>query len=74
MYFETSSESPVVIMDSNPLTECFRHRLTERVIVMGFPAQNQCKVVHGIIAIVHKHLDIIQDSGTEVLGFINGKK
>ena len=41
---------------------------------MRFPTQNQCKVVHRIIAVVHEHLDIIQDSGTQVLGFINGKK
>ena len=50
------------------------HRFAERIIEMGFPAQNQCKVVHGIIAVVHEHLDIIQNPGTEVLGFINGKK
>ena len=50
------------------------HRLAERVIEMGFSTQNQCKAVHGIIAVVHEHLDIIQDSGTEVLCFINGKK
>ena len=61
-------------MDSDPLTECFMHRLAERVIEMGFPTQNQCKVVHRIIAVVHEHLDIIQDSGTQILGFINGKK
>lgn len=61
-------------MDSDPLTECFMHRLAERVIEMGFPTQNQCKVVHRIIAVVHEHLDIIQDPGAQVLGFINGQE
>ena len=50
------------------------HRLAECVIEMGFPAQNQCKVVHGIIAVVHEHLDIIENAGTEILGFVNGEK
>ena len=50
------------------------HWFAECVIEMGFPAQDQCKVIYGIIAVVHEHLDIIQDSGTQILGFINGKK
>lgn len=61
-------------MDSDSLTECFMHRLAERVIEMGFPAQNQGKIVYGIIAVVHEHLDIVEDSGIQVLGFINGKE
>lgn len=50
------------------------HRFAERIIKMGFSAQNQCKIVHRIIAVVHEHLDIIQDSRTQVLGFVSGEK
>lgn len=41
---------------------------------MGFPAQDQCKVINRVVAVVHEHLDVIQDSGIQVLGFINGEK
>lgn len=41
---------------------------------MGFFAQDQREIVHGVITVVHEHLDIIQDSGTQVLGFIDGEK
>ena len=61
-------------MDGDPLAQSFMHRLAERVVEMGFPTQNQCKVVHGIIAVVHEHLDVIEDSGMQVLGFVNGEK
>lgn len=50
------------------------HRFAECIIEMGFSAQDQCKVIYGIIAVVHEHLDIVQDSGVEVLCFINGKE
>ena len=50
------------------------HWFAECVIEMGFPAQDQCKIIHGIIAVVHEHLDIVQDSGIQVLCFINGKE
>lgn len=50
------------------------HWFAECVIEMGFPAQDQCKVIHGIIAVVHEHLDIVQDSGVQVLCFINCKE
>ena len=50
------------------------HWFAECVIEMGFPAQDQCKVIYGIIAVVHEHLDIVQDSGVQVLCFINCKE
>lgn len=50
------------------------HRFTECIIEVGFTTQNEGKVIDGIIAVVHEHLDIIEDAGTEILGFINGKK
>ena len=56
------------------MTKGFVHRFTECAIEVGFTTQNECKVIDGIIGVVHEHLDIIEDSGTEVLGFVNGKK
>ena len=50
------------------------YRLAERVIEMRFSAQDQCKVVHGIIAVSHEHLDVIENAGIQVLGFINGEE
>ncbi len=41
---------------------------------MGFAAQDQCKIVHRIVAVVHEHLDIIQNSSTQVLEFVDGEK
>ena len=53
----------IAIVDGDPLSQCFVYRFAERIIEMGFSAQDQCKVIHGIIAVVHEHLDIVQDSG-----------
>ncbi len=41
---------------------------------MGLATQDERKVIDGIITIVHEHLDIIQDPGAQVLGFINGQE
>lgn len=46
----------------------------ERVIEVGLATQDERKVIDGIITIVHEHLDIVQDPGTQVLCFINGKE
>ena len=61
-------------MDSDSLPERFMHRFAERIIEMEFSAHDQCKVIHGIIAVAHEHLDIVQDSGVQVLRFINVKE
>ena len=61
-------------MDGDPLSECFVYRFAERVIEVGLATQDERKVIDGIITIVHEHLDIVQDPGTQVLCFINGKE
>jgi len=38
---------------------------------MRFATEDQGEVIHGIIAVVHEHLDIIQDAGVKILGLIN---
>lgn len=50
-------------MDGDSLAQCFVNRFAEGIIEMGFPTQNQREVIHRIIAVVHEHLDIVQDSG-----------
>lgn len=50
------------------------NRLAEGVIEVGFPAQDQGKTVDGIIAVIHEHLDVIENTGAQVLCFINGKE
>ena len=61
-------------MDGDPLSQCFVYRFVERVIEVGLATQDERKVIDGIITIVHEHLDIVQDPGTQVLCFINGKE
>ena len=41
---------------------------------MGFPAEDQGEIIHRVIAVIHKHLDIIQDPGIQILRFINCQK
>ena len=67
-------QSGIVVMDSDPLAQCLMNWFSERAIKMGFPAQDQCKVINRVVAVVHEHLDVIQDSGIQVLCFINGEK
>jgi len=38
---------------------------------MRFATEDQGEVIHGIIAVVHEHLDIIQDAGVKMLGLVN---
>lgn len=67
-------QSGIVVMDSDPLAQCLMNWFSERVIKMGFSAQDQCKVINRVVAVVHEHLDVIQDSGIQVLCFINGEE
>ena len=52
------------------LAQCFMNRFAERIIEMGFPTQDQGKVINRVVAVVHEHHDVIQDSGIQVLCFI----
>ena len=61
-------------MDGEPLAQSFVCRLAERVVKICFSAQDQCKIVHGIIAVVHEHLDVIENAGVQILGFINDEE
>ena len=67
-------EAGKVIMDCDPLAQGFMDGLSEGIIQMGFPTEYECKAVQGIIAVVHEHLDILQDTGGEVLCLVDGKE
>ena len=41
------------------LAQCFMNRFAERIIEMGFPTQDQGKVINRVVAVVHEHLDVI---------------
>ena len=56
------------------LAQCFMNRFAERIIEMGFPTQDQGKVINRVVAVVHEHHDVIQDSGIQILCFVNGEK
>ena len=40
-------------MDGDPLTQGFMDRLAERIIQMGFPAEDQGEIIHRVIAVIH---------------------
>ena len=44
------------------------------IIEVVFTAEDQGEAVKGIILVVHQHLDIIQDTGVEILSFINSEE
>ncbi len=61
-------------MHSDPLAQSFVDGFTQGVIQVRLTAEYECKAVQGIIPVVHKHLDVLQDARGEVLGFVNGQK
>ena len=63
-----------VIMHGNPLAQGFVDRLAQGVVQMRLTTEYEGKAVQGIIAVVHKHLDVLEDASGEVLCFINGQE
>ncbi len=61
----------IVIVDRDPLAEGLVDRFAQDIVQMGFPAEDEGKIVHGIIPVIHQHLDIIQDPVVKVLCFID---
>ena len=65
-------KSGKVIVDSDPLAQGFMDRLAQSTVQMGFPTEDQGKTVKGIIAVIHEHPDVVEDSGIEKLRLIYG--
>lgn len=63
-------QSAEVIVDDDPLAQRFIHRFFQSFIKVRFCAEDQREAVQGIILEVHQHLEIPEDSGAEVLCFI----
>ena len=61
-------------MNGDALSQSLMDRFAECVIEMGFPTEDEGKTVHGIIAVIHEHLDVIKDAIAQVLRFINVKE
>ena len=61
-------------MDRNTLAKGFVYGFAEDIIEVIFTAEDQRKAVKGVILVVHQHLDIIQDTGVEILSFINSEE
>lgn len=40
---------------------------------MRFSAEDKSEIVHGIVTVVHAHLDIVEDASAKVLCFVYGK-
>ena len=60
-------------MDSDPLAQGFMDRLSQSAVQMGFSAEDQGKTVKGIIAVIHEHPDVVEDSRIEKLRLIHCK-
>ena len=56
-------QSAEVIVDDDPLAQCFIHRLFQSFVEVWFCAEDQREAVQGIILEVHQHLEIPEDSG-----------
>ena len=61
-------------MNGNPLTKCFVNRPSECPVQVRFSAEHQREAVYRVVAVIHQHFDIIQDTRGEVLGFIYSQK
>ncbi len=70
----TNQKSLIVIVDGDALTECLMHGPAQRGVQMGFPAEDEREAVHGIVTIVQDHLQVVQDPGGKVLGFVDSKE
>ena len=66
-------KSGEVVMDSDPLAQGFMDRLSQSAVQMGFSAEDQGKTVKGIIAVIHEHPDVVEDSRIEKLRLIHCK-
>ena len=64
-------ETGEVVVHSNPLPQGFMNGLAQGIVKMRFPAQDEREAVQGVIAVVHEHLDVLQDACGEVLGLID---
>ncbi len=67
-------EAAEVVMNRNPLAQGFMDWPAQGIVQVCLPAEDQGKAVHGVIPIIHQHLDIVQDAGGEVLRFIHCQK
>lgn len=67
-------ETLIVVTDSDALVESFVNRFTQSVLKIGFPTEDKCKTVEGIISIIHEHFYIVEDTGIQILCFVYGKK
>ena len=61
-------------MYGDALAQGLMDRLLQRAVQVGLPAEDKREAVQGVIAIVHEHLDVLQDAGGEVLRLVDGQE
>ena len=59
------------VMDGNTLAQGLVNRLSQSVVEIRLTAEDESKAVDGVIAVIHKHFNIVEDSGGEILRFIH---
>ena len=67
-------ETFIVVTDSDALVESFVNRFAQSVLKIGFATEDKGKTVKGILSIIHEHLDIVENTGVQILCFVYGKK
>ena len=59
------------IMDGNTLAQGLVDRFAQGVVEIRLTAEDESKAVDGVIAVIHKHFNIVEDSGGEILRLVH---
>lgn len=67
-------EASKIVVYGDALAEGLMDRLSQGAVQIGLTTEDEGKAVDRIIAVVHEHLDIVENSGGEVLGLIHSQE
>ena len=67
-------EAGEIVVDGNALAEGLMDGLAEGVVKVRLATEDECKAVDGVAVEVHKHLDVIEYGGGEVLRLVHGQE
>ena len=59
------------VMDGNTLAQGLVDRFFQSVVEIRLTTEDEGKAVDGVIAVIHKHFNIVEDSGGEILRLIH---
>lgn len=59
------------VMDGNTLAQGLVDRFAQGVVEIRLTAEDESKAVDGVITVIHKHFNIVEDSGGEILRLVH---